>query len=439
MINREVYVKYLMEYKDNNKIKLISGMRQSGKTSIVKEFVKELKPDKANNIIYIECNTDCDLLKLKNNLSDSELPALINKKIRPDKKNYIFFDEIQDLNNWKVILPELISKINENEKLAIDLYFIGIQFKRLKNFFKSEYNNFKYNEIKVLPLSFREFLEMNNEFNKNNIDQIANEDKEKIVLQILEKNKQNKINDNDYTKEFENYLKYGSLPILFEYSNKKNILKNLVFGVYNTIFLQDIVKRNNIKNVLLLERIIKYTLLNIGNVTSSKNLCKYLKKDCKRTTPSTVLDYLKILEDSMLFYSVQRYDIGKDKILKTLPKYYVGDIGINNSIMGFNENIENNILENLVFLELLHRNYEINIGKYNNREINFVVNTSETRKYYQICKSLKDEETLKEKCESLEMIKDNYEKIVLTLDKDVKMEWNGIKCINIIDFLLEDY
>ena len=134
-----------------------------------------------------------------------------------------------------------------------------------------------------------------------------------------------------------------------------------------------------------------------------------------------------------------RYDIAKDRPLKTLPKYYIGDIGINNAIMGFNEDIGENILENLVFLELLHRNCEIMIGKYNNREISFVVKTPETRKYYQICKSLDDEETLREKCESLEMIKDNYEKIVLTLDKDTKMEWKGIKFINIIDFLLEDY
>ncbi|AMK15669.1 ATP-binding protein [Methanobrevibacter olleyae] len=434
MLNREVYINDLRKYKDNNKIKLISGMRQSGKTSIVKEFVKELESDRNNNIIYIECNIDCDLLKLKNNLEDSELPNLINKKIKTNKNNYIFFDEIQDLHNWKFILPELLSKINENNNIIIDLYFIGINFKRLKNFFELEYN-----EIKVLPLSFREFLELKYEFNKTNLNKITNKEKEEILLQVLDKNNAFKVSSNkDYSKEFKEYVKYGSLPILFEYDNKNNILKNLVFGVYNTIFLQDIVKKNSIKNVILLERIIKYTLLNLGNLTSSKNLCKYLKKDCKKTTPTTVLDYLKILEESHLFYSVRRYDIAKDKELKTLPKYYVGDTGINNSIMGFSEDIKNNILENIVFLNLLHRNYKIRVGKYNNKEISFVVRTPETRKYYQICKTINDKEILKEKCESLELIKDNYEKIVLTLDKNVKMEWKGIKFVNIIDFLLED-
>lgn len=434
MLNREVYINDLRKYKDNNKIKLISGMRQSGKTSIVKEFVKELESDRNNNIIYIECNIDCDLLKLKNNLEDSELPNLINKKIKANKNNYIFFDEIQDLHNWKFILPELLSKINENNNIIIDLYFIGINFKRLKNFFELEYN-----EIKVLPLSFREFLELKYEFNKTNLNKITNKEKEEILLQVLDKNNAFKVSSNkDYSKEFKEYVKYGSLPILFEYDNKNNILKNLVFGVYNTIFLQDIVKKNSIKNVILLERIIKYTLLNLGNLTSSKNLCKYLKKDCKKTTPTTVLDYLKILEESHLFYSVRRYDIAKDKELKTLPKYYVGDTGINNSIMGFSEDIKNNILENIVFLNLLHRNYKIRVGKYNNKEISFVVRTPETRKYYQICKTINDKEILKEKCESLESIKDNYEKIVLTLDKNVKMEWKGIKFVNIIDFLLED-
>lgn len=434
MLNREVYINDLRKYKDNNKIKLISGMRQSGKTSIVKEFVKELESDRNNNIIYIECNIDCDLLKLKNNLEDSELPNLINKKIKANKNNYIFFDEIQDLHNWKFILPELLSKINENNNIIIDLYFIGINFKRLKNFFELEYN-----EIKVLPLSFREFLELKYEFNKTNLNKITNKEKEEILLQVLDKNNAFKVSSNkDYSKEFKEYVKYGSLPILFEYDNKNNILKNLVFGVYNTIFLQDIVKKNSIKNVILLERIIKYTLLNLGNLTSSKNLCKYLKKDCKKTTPTTVLDYLKILEESHLFYSVRRYDIAKDKELKTLPKYYVGDTGINNSIMGFSEDIKNNILENIVFLNLLHRNYKIRVGKYNNKEISFVVRTPETRKYYQICKTINDKEILKEKCESLELIKDNYEKIVLTLDKNVKMEWKGIKFVNIIDFLLED-
>lgn len=440
MLNREVYINCLMKYKDNDKIKLISGMRQAGKTTIVKEFVKELKNDKKNNIIYIECNTDCDLLKLKNNLEDSELPDLINRKIKKGKNNYIFFDEIQDLYNWKFILPELLSKINENKNITIDLYFIGINFKRLKKFFKLEYNDFEYNEIEVLPPSFREFLELKFEFNKSNLDKATDKEKEEILLKILDSETEFEIDKNrDYTIEFNEYVKYGSLPILFEYSNKRNILKNLVFGVYNTIFLQDIVKRNSIKNVLLLERIIKYTLLNLGNVTSSKNLCKYLKKDCKKTTPTTVLDYLKILEESKLFHSVHRYDIAKDKELKTLPKYYIGDIGINNAIMGFNENIENNILENLIFLELLHRDCQIRIGKYNNKEINFVVKTPETRKYYQICKTINDEKELSEKCKSLELIKDNYEKIVLTLDKDVKMEWKGIKFMNIIDFLLEDY
>ena len=438
MLNREIYINQLREYKDNNKIKLISGMRQSGKTTIVKEFVKELESDSNNNIIYIECNTDCDLLKLKNNLEDSQLPDLINRKIKANKNNYIFFDEIQDLYNWKFILPELISQINENKKLNIDLYFIGINFKRLKKFFKLEYNSFEYNEIEVLPLSFREFLEL--KFESSNWKDSTHKENTEMVLQILGNKTEFEIDKSkDYTKEFNEYVKYGSLPILFEYNNKRNILKNLIFGVFNTIFLQDIVKKNSIKNVLLLERIIKYTLLNLGNVTSSKNLCKYLKKDCKKTTPTTVLDYLKILEESKLFYSVPRYDIAKDRPLKTLPKYYIGDIGINNAIMGFNEDIGENILENLVFLELLHRNCEIMIGKYNNREISFVVKTPETRKYYQICKSLDDEETLREKCESLEMIKDNYEKIVLTLDKDTKMEWKGIKFINIIDFLLEDY
>ena len=438
MLNREVYINSLREYKDNNKIKLISGMRQSGKTTIVKKFVKELESDKNNNIIYIECNTDCDLLKLKNNLEDSQLPDLINRKIKADKNNYIFFDEIQDLYNWKFILPELISRINENKKLNIDLYFIGINFKRLKKFFKLEYNSFEYNEIEVLPLSFREFLEL--KFESQNWKDQTHKENTEMVLQILGNKIEFEIDKSkDYTKEFNEYVKYGSLPILFEYNNKRNILKNLIFGVFNTIFLQDIVKKNSIKNVLLLERIIKYTLLNLGNVTSSKNLCKYLKKDCKKTTPTTVLDYLKILEESKLFYSVPRYDIAKDRPLKTLPKYYIGDIGINNAIMGFNEDIGENILENLVFLELLHRNCEIMIGKYNNREISFVVKTPETRKYYQICKSLDDKETLKEKCESLELIKDNYEKLILTLDKDVKMEWKGIKFINIIDFLLEDY
>lgn len=440
MINREVYLNDLLKYKDNDKIKLISGMRQSGKTTIVKEFVKELEKDNDNNIIYIECNTDCDLLKLKNNLEDSELPNLINKKINVNKNNYILFDEIQDLHNWKFILPELLSQINANEKLNIDLYFIGINFKRLKDFFKLEYNHFEYNEIIILPLSFREFLELKYEFNKSNLNNVNNREREEILLQILDNKTDFEIDKSkDYDAEFMEYVKYGSLPILFDYNDKKKILKNLVFGIYNTIFLQDIVKRNSIKNVLLLERIIKYTLLNLGNVTSSKNLCKYLKKDCKKTTPTTVLDYLKILEESKLFYSVHRYDIAKDKVLKTLPKYYVGDIGINNAIMGFNENIGNNILENLVFLELLHRNCEIMIGKYNNHEISFIVKTPETIKYYQICKTLEDRENLSKKCESLELIKDNYEKIVLTLDKDVKKEWKGIKFINIIDFLLEDY
>ena len=262
----------------------------------------------------------------------------------------------------------------------------------------------------MYPLSFEEFLLFNN-YDKTDI-----EDK------------------------FYEYLKYGGLPAITSIKDKTDLVMSYLNDIYNTIVKKDIIDRNNIKDIALLENIIKFLATNIGSPISSTKISDYLNsnKIVSKSNHQTIDNYLNMLEKSFIMYKADRTDIRNKTLLKTLGKYYISDIGIRNTILGFRNIDEGHLLENIVYLELLRRGYKVNIGKTGDFEVDFVAENPNQIIYYQVTKSLYNEEVKNREIRSLESISDNYEKVILTMDKTINNDYNGIKIINLIDWLINN-
>lgn len=405
MIIREEYIQELLKYKDSPEVKIITGMRRVGKSTILLIYRDELKQQgvKNENIIYM----NFDSLKYEQYKDYKELYKYLTKRIHNSEKNYIILDEIQDVPLWEKVIRSI-----STDYTNVDIYITGSN----ANLLSSELSTLlsgRSIEINIFPLSFKEYLQFDKEYNNTEYDKHILEDK------------------------FYEYLKYGSLPVIFNYKNPDDVFENLILGIYNTVLIKDIYKRNDIKNTILFENIVRYTLDNIGNKTSSKTIAKYLKNERINTIPATILTYLKMLEEAYVFYPAQRYDIKGKKLLKTLCKYYVCDIGIRNAILGFNNIDYGHILENIVYLELLRRGYKVNIGKVKAYEIDFIATNTNEKIYYQVSYSIKNPKVLEREIRPFKYINDNYEKVIISADKTISKDYNGIKLINIIDFLLE--
>ena len=267
----------------------------------------------------------------------------------------------------------------------------------------------RYIEIRVLPLSFKEFLD----FTKLE-DNLTIEDK------------------------FIEYVKFGGMPGIITLKNEENLYENAIKGIYNTVFMKDVVERNKLVDATLLEKILKFLMSNIGSLISSKKIADFLTSQGTKITHNTVLNYLKMLENAYIIYRVPRYDIKGKELLKTLEKYYIVDTGIRNIILGFRNSDFGHIIENIVYFELLRRGYEVTIGKTDSLEVDFIATNSNDKKYYQVTYTMIDESVKNRELNSLKNINDNYEKTVLTMDKLYNNTCeDGIKIKYLIDFLLE--
>ena len=268
----------------------------------------------------------------------------------------------------------------------------------------------RYIEIKMYSLSFKEYLKFNN-YDISNIEE-----------------------------KFFEYLKYGGLPAITQIKDKNNLVMAYLNDIYNAIVKKDIIERNSIKDIALLENIVKYVSSNIGSSISANKISDYLNsnKIVEKSNHLTVDNYLKMLENAFIVYKADRSDIRSKALLKTLGKYYIADTGLRNIILGFRNIDEGHLLENVVYLELLRRGYRVNIGKTLDYEVDFIAENPNEIKYYQVTQSLKESSVLERELRSLESIQDNYEKIILTMDRTINKDYNGIKIKNIIDFLLEE-
>ncbi len=399
MIIREMYLNRLIEAKDTEFIKVITGVRRSGKSTLLLMFKDFLLNNKIKESNIIHINFESAIYDDIKNYKD--LYNYIKDKITNDKM-YILLDEVQNVDKWEKAINSL------NIDFNVDIYITGSNAYLLSSELSTLLSG-RYIEIKMYPLSFKEFLKF------NNYDEINVEDK------------------------FYEYLKYGGLPAITLIKDKPDLVMSYLNDIYNTIVKKDIIDRNGIKDITLLENIIKYLSTNIGSSVSSTKISDYLNsnKITYKSNHQTIDNYLNMLEKSFIMYKADRTDIRNKTLLKTLGKYYISDIGIRNIILGFRNIYEGHLLENIVYLELLRRGYKVNIGKTGDYEVDFVAENPNQIVYYQVTKSLDNEDVKFRELRSLESIPDNYEKIILTMDKTINKDYNGIKIINLLDWLLE--
>lgn len=400
MINRELYINKLLAYKDTEFIKVITGIRRCGKSSLLKIFKDEiLKENKKANIIYMNFESfEFDDIK-----NYKEMHDWIKERTKQNQKNYILLDEIQRITGWEKVVNALLIDIDS------DIYITGSNAYLLSSEL-STYLTGRYIEIKVLPLSFKEFLDFT----------------------VLEDN----ISIED---KFIEYVKFGGMPGIITIKNEADLYENVIKGIYNTVFMKDVVERNKLVDGSLLEKILKFLMSNIGSQISSKKIADYLTSQGTKITHNTVLNYLKMLENAYIIYKAPRYDIKGKELLKTLEKYYIVDTGIRNVTLGFRNSDFGHIIENIVYFELLRRGYDVTIGKTDALEVDFIATKSNDKKYFQVTYTMLEENVKQRELNSLRQINDNYEKIVLTMDKLYNnTSEDGIKIKYLIDWLLGD-
>lgn len=399
MVIRKQYLNRLIEAKDTEFIKVITGVRRSGKSTLLLMFKDHLLNNnvKEENIIHINFES-ARYDEIKNY---KDLYNYVKSKLSKGK-NYILLDEVQNIDSWE----KAVNSINVD--FNVDIYITGSNAYLLSSELATLLSG-RYIEIKMYPLSFKEFLEF------NNYDMTKIEDK------------------------FNEYLKYGGLPAITHIKDKPDLIMTYLNDIYNTIVKKDVLERNKINDIALLENIIRYISSNIGSQISANKISDYLNsnKIVEKSNHQTVDNYLKMLENAFIVYKAERSDIKSKNILKTLGKYYIADIGLRNIILGFRNIDEGHLLENVIYLELLRRGYKVSIGKTLDYEVDFVAENVNEKKYYQVSQSIKDEKVKMRELRSLKSISDNYEKTILTMDKTINNDYNGIKVVNIIDFLLE--
>ena len=403
MIKRNLYLEEIKKYINKPIIKVITGMRRSGKSMILKLIQEELQNIGIvkENIIYMnfESLTFMDIKDF-----EALYKHIIEKTSDKKGKIYILLDEIQEVKGWEKAINSFLVDLD------VDIYITGSN----ANLLSSELATYiagRYVEIKIYPLSFQEYIDF-----------------------VSENNKENPLSLDEY---FNQYLNFGGLPgiHIFNY-NKEEIYQYLV-DVYNSILLRDVITRNNIRDIELLERVVLYIMDNIGNTFSAKSISDFLRNQGRKLSVETIYNYLKALENAFIISKVQRYDIKGKNILETQEKYYLSDLGFRHAKLGYQSNDISGYLENIVFLELLRRKYKVNIGKQNNKEIDFVANLRDENLYLQVTYLLASEETIEREFSPLKSIKDNYSKLVLSMDNLPESNVEGIKRKKIIDFLLE--
>lgn len=399
MIIRENYLKKIIDAKDTDFIKVITGMKRTGKSTLLLMFRDYLLANgvKEENIVHINFES----AKYDDIKDYKDLYKYIEDKVK-DEKIYLLLDEIQRVSSWEKAINSF--KVDFN----MDIYITGSNAYLLSSELSTLLSG-RYIEIKMYPLSFKEFLVFNN-YDENNLEEKFNE-----------------------------YLKYGGLPAITLIKGNDELILSYLNDIYNTIVKKDIIDRNNIKDVALLENIIKYLFNNVGSPISTKKISDYLNsnKVVQKSNHQTIDNYLNMLEKSYIIYKADRTDVKSKSLLKTLGKYYVSDSGIRNIILGFRNINEGHLLENIVYLELLRRGYRVNIGKIGDYEAHFVAENPHTIRYYQVAQSISDEDVRAREIRSLENIPDNYEKIILSMDRSINNDYNGIKVRNIISWLLD--
>lgn len=396
-IIREEYLNKLISLKDKHIIKIVTGIRRCGKSTMFEIYQDYLINNGITKDQIISINfEDFEYEELT---EPHKLYEYIKRKIISGKKMYVFLDEIQNVNDFHKVVDSLFIKKN------IDLYLTGSNAYMLSSEIATLISG-RYVEIKMLPLSFKEYV-------------------------------QHTGNKNDLAKKYRDYIEFSSFPYVLEMKNQYKEINVYLEGLLNTIILKDIVQRNKIADILMLKSVLRFLFDNIGNQLSSKKIADTLTSNGRKIDSKTVEKYINALMESYVIYQANRYNIRGKEYLKTLEKYYVVDIGLRYALLGQSSTDVGRILENIVYLELIRRGFDVYVGKVNELEVDFVAMDGKKTIYYQVSATVRDENTLKRELSSLEKITDHYQKVILTLDEDPEADYNGIRRINVLEWLIE--
>ena len=396
MLKRELYLRQIRDFYDSNLIKILVGIRRSGKSVILQQIIEELKNNGIDekHIIYI----NFEFIEFEELTDYKKLNNFIKEKIIDNYMYYLFFDEIQSVDNFE----KVINSLRASQKVSI---FITGSNSRLLSDELSTLLSGRYVSFKINPLSYKEVLQ----------------------LQGLKKS----------TEEiFKDYITWGSLPNRFEFKNE-NAIKNYLYGVFDSIILRDVVERLKIRDTSLFNLILQYIIDTIGREFSAENIMNFLKNEGREVSTLSIYSYLDALCKSFLVRKIYRYDIHGKAVLKTLNKYYVTDLGIAQIKNNKTEMNKSYAIENIVCNELIIKGYDVFTGKTRKGEIDFVATKPNKKIYIQVAFSIPNEDTKNREFGAYSVINDNYPKYVISLDK-LTYEYNGIKHVNLIEFLLDD-
>jgi len=429
---RDIYLSKLIGFQDTEPVKVITGIRRCGKSSLLKLMIQHLKECGICPEQIVEMNFESyDFRKM----TSDDVYSYVKERIAPNKRMYLFFDEIQRINAWEDVINSF------RVDFDCDIYVTGSNAYLLS----SEYSTYlagRCVEIRMLPLSFREFLY----FHGFEVHET------KSAFGGMHKQAFDKNGESYSLREaFDAYMRFGGMPGIADVGLNQEKAFALLDGIYSTVVMRDILEREKrrgqrqITDPMLLSKIVLFLADNIGSNVSASSIGNSLAAEGmiangeRKSIPvaHTVQSYVTALEESCFFYGIKRFDIKGREYLRTLGKYYIVDIGLRNSLLGIRDRDRGHVLENVVYFELLRRGYDVAIGKIGSHEVDFIATNEEGKKYFQVTESMLSEDVRKRELMPLQMIRDNYEKTVLSLESALDSSYDGIKSLNLIDWLLE--
>lgn len=430
---RDLYLNKIIAFQDTEPVKVVTGIRRCGKSSLLKLMVLHLKESGITDEQILEMNFESHAFK---NMNSDSFYEYVKQHIVPNKRMYLFFDEVQRVPNWEDAVNSFRVDFN------CDIYVTGSNAYMLSSEYAT-YLSGRCVEIKMLPLSFSEFLTFHG-FEVREIKSSLGG----IRKQVFDKN------DERYELRdvFDAYMRFGGMPGIADIGLDQEKALMLLEGIYSTVIMRDILERENrngqsrITDPVLLKKIIMFLADNIGSNISVSSIGNTLMNERlldngkRKGTPSvhTVQSYINALLESYFFYEIKRFDIKGKEFLRTLGKYYIVDIGLRNYLLGFRNRDSGHALENIVYFELLRRGYDVSIGKIDNSEVDFIATKADNKIYVQVTESMTSEDVRKRELSPLQKISDNYEKIILSLNPGMDSSYNGIKSINLIDWLISE-
>lgn len=396
LIKREEYLNQLISWRDKQVIKVVTGVRRCGKSTLMTLYQEYLKKQGVSDEQIISINfEDYDYIDL---LEPKNFHAYVKARLLPGRMTYFFFDEIQNVKDYERVIDSLYIKPN------VDIYITGSNAYMLSSDLATLLSG-RYIEIKMLPLSFKEYVEASGD-------------------------------EYDLARKYRRYIETSSFPYTLALTQQPANIRDYLSSIYNTIVVKDITQRNKFPDTMMLESVLRFAYDNIGNILSTKKIADTMTSAGRKIDTKTVEKYLSALIECFMLYQCKRYNIKGKQYLKTLDKYYAVDIGMRQVLLGNKAMDAGHILENVVYLELLRRGYDVYIGKVDDLEVDFVAMDAKGTTYYQVSASVRDAQTLKRELASLQSINDHYAKVLLTLDEDPEMSYNGIRQINALDWLI---